>query len=92
MWITTVTYDMLAIRELNEIESNIMSESIRLKKRELQGVDGTSEYPVVTEFDNYKHEHATVILKKTWNQKINAQAFVDYLANFSHITATLEEA
>jgi len=95
MWITTVTFDLVAIRQLGEGEFTSLQSSINNKKNELKAIDGagesTSEYPAPIDYNNIPLDQTTLIVKRAWNQQTNAQAFVDHIAAFSDITATLEE-
>ena len=95
MWITTVTYDMVAIRQLSESDATSFITSMRSKKDELKAIDGagesTAEYPAVDDLNTIPFDQAALIIKRVWNQQTNAQAFVDHIAGLSHVTATLEE-
>jgi hypothetical protein len=95
MWITTVTYDLAAIRQLSEGDSVNLTTSIQSKKNELKAIDGggesTAEYPAVDDLSTIPFDQVTLIIKRAWNQPTNAQAFVDHCAGLGHVTATLEE-
>ena len=95
MWITTITYDLAAIRQLGEDNFIILMTSIQTKKDELKAVDGggesTAEHPAPTDYNDIPIDQTTLIIKRAWNQPTNAQAFVDHCAGISHVTATLEE-
>ena len=95
MWITTVTFDLTAIRQLSEDNFIILMTSIRTKKNELKAIDGagvsTAEYPAIDDLSTIPFDQATVIVKRVWNQQTNAQAFVDYVSVFEWATATLEQ-
>ena len=95
MWITAITYDLTAIRQLSDDNFIILMTSIRTKKDELKAVDGggesTAEHPAPTDFNSIPVDQTTLIVKRAWNQQTNAQAFIDHCAGHSHVTATLEE-
>jgi hypothetical protein len=95
MWITTSTFDLVAIRALSYSDAASFMTSMQSKKNELKAIDGagvsTAEYPAVDDLNNIPFDQATLIIKRAWNQQTNAQAFVDHLAGLSHVTATLEE-
>ena len=95
MWITTVTYDLVAIRQLSTADSISLMKSIEDKKNELKAIDGaggsTADYPAPTDYDSIPFDQAALIIKRVWNQQTNAQAFVDHIAGISHVTATLQE-
>ena len=95
MWITTVTFDLVALRALNNSDATSFITSMRSKKDELKAIDGagesTAEYPAVDDLNTIPFDQATVIVKRVWNQQTNAQAFVDYVSVFEWATATLEQ-
>jgi len=95
MWITTVTYNLTAMRAMDGAESNSMLVSIRQKKEELKAIDGagtsTAEYPAPDDVDAISLDETTKIVKRVWNLESSAQAFVDHFVAFSGVTATLEE-
>jgi len=95
MWITTIAYDLAAIRQLGEGEFTSLQSSINNKKNELKAIDGggesTLEYPAPIDYNNIPLDQTTLIVKRAWNQQASAQAFVDHFAVISQITATLEE-
>jgi hypothetical protein len=96
MWITTVTYDLVAMRAMDEAErTQIMTSSIQ-KKDELKAIDGAGLSTIGYEAPIDPNETLlsgdnTKIVKRSWNLESSAQAFVDHFAAFSGITATLEE-
>jgi hypothetical protein len=94
MWITTSTFDLVAIRALSDSDATSFITSMQSKKNELKAIDGageaTPEYPAPgADYDS--DSHSTLTIQRRWNQQTNAQAFVDHIAGFSHVTATLEE-
>ena len=95
MWITTSTFDLVAIRALSNSDAVSFMTSMQSKKNELKAIDGagvsTAEYPAIDDLSTIPFDQATLIIKRAWNQQTNAQAFVDHLAGLSHVTATLEE-
>ena len=95
MWITTITYDLTAIRQLRDSDFSWLMGSIQNKKDEIKTADGagesTAEYPAPTHYNNIPLDQTTLTVKRAWNQQTNAQAFVDHIAGLSHVTATLEE-
>ena len=95
MWITTVTYDLAAIRAMDGVESNSMLMSIGQKKEELKAIDGggisTAEYPAPDDVNTISLDETTKIIKRVWNLESSAQAFVDHFVSLSGVTATLEE-
>ena len=95
MWITTVTYDLVAMRALSNSDATSFITSMRSKKDELKAIDGagesTAEYPAVDDLNTIPFDQAALIIKRVWNQQTNAQAFVDYVSVFEWATATLEQ-
>ena len=95
MWVTTLTYDLVAIRQLSNSDIASMISSIQNKKDELRAIDGagasTAEYPVPTDYNNIPLDQTTLIVKRAWNQQVNAQAFADHFTGISQVTVTLEE-
>ena len=96
MWITTITYDLVAIRQLSESDFASFMGPIQNKKNELRDADGhglcTTEYPAPTDYNDIPIDQTTWTVQRAWIQQTNAQAFVDYFAGVNHIiTATLEE-
>ena len=94
MWITTVTFDLVALRALNQVDATDILVSIRSKKDELKTIDGaggsTPESPA-SAADDILEDQTTLTIKRAWNQQANAQAFVDHFVGISLATATLEE-
>lgn len=95
MWITTITYDLVAIRQLSDSNIASLIRSIQNKKDELKAIDGaggsTPEYPANDNLSTIPFDQATSIVKRSWNQQANAQAFVDHFVGISQATATLEQ-
>ncbi len=95
MWITTVTYDLAAIRAMDDTERTSMLTSIGQKKEELKAIDGagtsTTEYPAPDDVNTISLDETTKIVKRVWSLESSAQAFVDHFVGFSGVTATLEE-
>lgn len=95
MWITTVTYDLVALRAMEDVERDSMLVSLRQKKEELKAIDGggisTAEYPATDNVNTISLDETTKIIKRVWNLESSAQAFVDHFVSLSGVTATLEE-
>ena len=95
MWITTVTFDLVALRALSNSDATSFITSMRSKKDELKAIDGagvsTAEYPAIDDPSTIPFDQATLTIKRVWNQEANAQAFVDYVSVFEWATATLEQ-
>jgi hypothetical protein len=96
MWMTTVTYDLVAMRAMDEVERTQMMTSAVQKKDELKVIDGaglsTIDYQASDDpVETLANGGNTKIVKRLWNLESSAQAFVDHFAAFSGITATIEE-
>ena len=96
MWMTTVTYDLVAMRAMDEAERTQIMTSALQKKDELKIIDGagssTIDYQApIDPNETLSSGVNTKIIKRSWNLESSAQAFVDHFAAFSCITATIEE-
>lgn len=95
MWLTTVTYDLVAIRALGANAAQ-MIQRISAKKDELKVIDGhgTSipEFPAPDTPDAVDPTATTLVVKREWNTEAAAQEFANFVnAESDHITATFEE-
>lgn len=96
MWITTVTYNMAAVRAMTEIEKTSIFQTTVDKIRELRSNPSAGGSTVTgfeaPDFNAVSPETASVIVKRTWNTQVVAQEFVDFLNSVhSCASATLEE-
>ena len=95
MWITAITYDLAALRQLSDEDIANIVVPILSKKDELKAIDGggdsTLEYPAPPfSLMEIPLDQTTLVIKRAWNQETSAQAFVDHFNGVSHITAVLE--
>jgi len=94
MWITAVTYDLVALRQMSGEDVVNMLSLIQSKKDELKAIDGagnsTAEYPNPDNYSDVPLDQTTLVVKRAWNHETNAQAFVDHLSGISHVIAVLE--
>jgi hypothetical protein len=96
MWMTTITYDLVAMRAMDEAERTQMITSAVQKKDELRVIDGAGSSIIdyqapLDPNETLSSGDNTKIVKRLWNLESSAQAFVDHFAAFSGITATIEE-
>ncbi len=95
MWITTVTYDLAAMRALDDADRNNYLKVIQDKKDELQLIDNAGnsipEYAAPDDHNDIPVDQSTLTIKRAWNQEANAQAFIDHVIGLDWVTATLEE-
>ena len=97
MWITTITIDLVAVRNLTEEEQHTVLLSIRDKKNELRqdptvGGEGVLPFGPVDNLADLPPDQTTLVIKRQWTSETVARefaTFADAAADF--ITATVEE-
>lgn len=96
MWLTTVTYDLVGIRESDPGITLPIFQSIGVKRNELAATDGSGNgvegFRAPDSFDNIDPTITTVVVKRLWNTELAAQEFANFAdAASEHITVTVEE-
>lgn len=96
MWLTTVTYNTTALRELDtDIVISIL-QSMGAKRNELAATDGGGNgvegFRAPDSQDNIDPTTTTVVVKRLWNTESAAQELANFAnAASEHIIATVEE-
>lgn len=96
MWLSCITYDLVALRALPAEDAFDVLISVMNKRNELAGVDndGASvpEFPAPASIADIDPNLSTLIIKRSWTTQAKAQEFSDFAdAAAEFITASVEE-
>ena len=96
MWLSSVTYDLVAVRALPPEDAFDIFLSIQNKKADmsLNIGDGstTPEFPAPITIDEVDPNLTSLIIKRAWSTQDRAQEFADFaVAAAEWITATVEQ-
>lgn len=96
MWISTVTYNTAALRELDPVDALALFQTIATKKEELKVLDGgglaVPGHEPPAELDSIDPTTGDKTIKRAWNTESAAREFATFADTASeHVTATVEE-
>lgn len=96
MWISTLVYNVTALRALDPQDAQALIQTISDKKEQLKVVDGAGlavpGYEPPAELDSIDLTTGTKTIKRAWNTESAAREFASFAdAASEHITATAEE-
>lgn len=96
MWLSCITYDLVALRAMPADQANEILVSIKNKKRDLAGLDNDGEsipeFPAPASFEDPDPNLTSLTIKRSWVTQAKAQEFSDFAdAAAEFITASVEE-
>lgn len=97
MWITTITYDVAVLREMDDAEQLAHFTSIQNKKTEIR--EGSSDndglpvdgYSLPGHIDDIPFAQASLLIKRSWSNEAKARLFAEHFDNLDWAIATVEE-